>query len=392
MEKTLVMLVHGTWGGRLNVGLINRILRKKSNRSLWFEEGSAFFNNLPNRGLCDVIHHDWGGPNSFDARRVASVEVAKKIENAFQKNKYKKLVIIGHSHGGNVALKSLDHIKSGFRPDSENTLVITMATPFIIFKSQRLRKVVPLFWYSLLLMLIIFKFNLDALHHTGFLNIDKNAGRIILFFLFPVLYFSFNCIFSSNGGRYSPKECNFSAFLARKIPAHVIRTSHDEAGFLTNLNSSFFLAFNKIMNFSLNIFAFVMNLLKVPKRNIWLQTFCFALWILGIQLLIGLALYELNTKQSTIIQIICSWGGEFVTLLLTLWALYIVSFSGLGMPLVGLKDTDVTIESVPDANFNVMVRTITQKNIVLSDDMRHSIYNNGECLKIINNILSIYII
>ena len=100
-------------------------------RKRWFEDGSEF-----RKALQLALHHEpveysirallWSGGNSVHARDAAAVSLAAELEKDLGRPDNAP-VVIAHSHGGNVALRAFQYLKS----DPSRIRVITMATPFL---------------------------------------------------------------------------------------------------------------------------------------------------------------------------------------------------------------------------------------------------------------------
>jgi hypothetical protein len=119
----------------------------------WFEEGSQFCaaldTALKNASLDWPIRAFlWSGTNSVHARDRAARDLSKQLRDDL-KDPEATAVIIAHSHGGNVALRALQHLDS----NGSRVQVITLATPFLrVFahKSLRLSLSVKLFMFGAL--------------------------------------------------------------------------------------------------------------------------------------------------------------------------------------------------------------------------------------------------
>ena len=94
-ENISYILIHGTW----------------AKNAPWYQEGGDFFDTLS----CvidktdEIISFSWSGNCSESDRRIAAITLVQLLREKTLKNK--KIVIIAHSHGGNVALHALEYIK-----------------------------------------------------------------------------------------------------------------------------------------------------------------------------------------------------------------------------------------------------------------------------------------
>lgn len=132
-HQLLITLVHGTWGH----GFLAR-RQRQNRRPLWFEEGSSFLARLSDE-LDDVPHKItpllWSGANSIFVRDKTAHVLAEHLSAEHAEHPQATQLIIAHSHGGNIAVRALHHLKqrdaSPSCAESANPLVVTLATPFI---------------------------------------------------------------------------------------------------------------------------------------------------------------------------------------------------------------------------------------------------------------------
>jgi len=94
------------------------------NKDDWSEGGAAseFLSNVGETFGEPPIIFDWSGNNNKRAREAAANDLANQINN-HDFNEGEQLNIVGHSHGGNIAIDASNNINK-----SINTLV-TLATP-----------------------------------------------------------------------------------------------------------------------------------------------------------------------------------------------------------------------------------------------------------------------
>src|SRR5215831_17058420 len=131
----IITMVHGTWGR----GFFPKEYRARTRSRLgklfptapppWFHEGSVFRNRLESELRKENITATfrifrWSGANSVFRRARAADELNRLLasdpDNA-------NSIVIGHSHGGNVAFRAIS--KLGNRGARIN--LITLATPFL---------------------------------------------------------------------------------------------------------------------------------------------------------------------------------------------------------------------------------------------------------------------
>jgi hypothetical protein len=122
--KLRIILIHGTWAHLFPSGAL-----------AWFEEGSSFQARLSEELTKRSHLHEfaepfrWSGRNSIDARYIASGQLAERIKTENEDHPSDHILLVCHSHGGNVALLSLVWLKKhGY---SIPISIVTMATPFL---------------------------------------------------------------------------------------------------------------------------------------------------------------------------------------------------------------------------------------------------------------------
>lgn len=117
MKQISIVAIHGTFARRAD----------------WISANSAMHNHIA-RALeeyASVAWFDfrWSGANSSRRREVAAAELTIEIEIIRKANPASQLVLIGHSHGGNVAMLAAKAFsQEGGRSVSG---VIAMSTPFV---------------------------------------------------------------------------------------------------------------------------------------------------------------------------------------------------------------------------------------------------------------------
>jgi pimeloyl-ACP methyl ester carboxylesterase len=131
-----VILVHGTWGRGF---WSNKQVESSGNKhARWFEASSAFATDL-REGIqfwrIDCHHHPfaWTGSNSIRERDKAAKELASLVTSLEQRHPDDGIVVIGHSHGGNVAMRMMQHIAD---PPAK-LRIVTLATPFLGIETSR---------------------------------------------------------------------------------------------------------------------------------------------------------------------------------------------------------------------------------------------------------------
>jgi uncharacterized membrane protein (Fun14 family) len=113
MAPPLILLVHGTFGAE----------------SPWTFPASLLHEAISKRfrGSAQIDRQSWSGQNSPKARRAGSLALKDRLQEIFNKSP-RKVVLICHSHGGNVALHARELLAAEYQ---QLVCVITMATPFL---------------------------------------------------------------------------------------------------------------------------------------------------------------------------------------------------------------------------------------------------------------------
>jgi len=112
LPNAVITLVHGTW----------------ARRARWTRPGSTIQKHLsqaiPAPKL--IVEFSWSGNNSPNAREAASRALGDLVKNQLAQHPRAEHFVIGHSHGGNVALKALE-MENLF----DRVSVICLSTPFL---------------------------------------------------------------------------------------------------------------------------------------------------------------------------------------------------------------------------------------------------------------------
>jgi hypothetical protein len=122
----VITLVHGTW----------------ARGAAWTQLDSPFSNQLreelKNRHATTVkfFRHEWCGTNTHQDRRKASICLRKQLLKQCRELPNARHYIVGHSHGGNVALRAVHHSPTLRRKIGG---IVTIATPFLSFTPNNFR-------------------------------------------------------------------------------------------------------------------------------------------------------------------------------------------------------------------------------------------------------------
>jgi lipase (class 3) len=124
----IITTVHGTWATKKTEG-------KAGTSTPWYHETSVFAHRLKGRfaeqgTICLLRHFEWSGENSILARYRASRRLSEQVKTMEKRYPGSRHLLIGHSHGGNVALMAATRLpRQGVNPQ-----VVTMSTPFILLR------------------------------------------------------------------------------------------------------------------------------------------------------------------------------------------------------------------------------------------------------------------
>jgi hypothetical protein len=137
VSRCSIILVHGTWGRGIFPKMSDLRRRYFRGTKRWFEDGSQFCVEvgaaLKSASLDWPIRAFlWSGANSVHDRDRAARDLSKQLREDL-KDPDATAVIIAHSHGGNVALRALQHLDSM----AGRIRVVTLATPFLRVFARR---------------------------------------------------------------------------------------------------------------------------------------------------------------------------------------------------------------------------------------------------------------
>ncbi|MBS7806145.1 alpha/beta hydrolase [Variovorax sp. PCZ-1] len=89
-------------------------------------------------GAVSLSNFRWTGANTHAARVQAANDLAEHLETLVSEDPDSRVLLVGHSHGGNIILRAAhaipDHLRAG---------VVCLASPFF---HVRLRSTAPIFW------------------------------------------------------------------------------------------------------------------------------------------------------------------------------------------------------------------------------------------------------
>ncbi len=377
VTKWCVVIVHGTWAHRdrsSQARIVNHDLAKVNileERARWFEVGSRFLSMLHStlKKFGDVINLDsfiWSGQNSLSHREEASKMLAEHIEITHGKHPESNVLIIAHSHGGNVAVSALNKIQ-----DLSYIHTVTIGTPFLtIYPPSVPRPKISrlIMWWSSLcaLALLLNIFSIASIEWSGTIIFAAIFGCIIS------ILSQFKTIKKNNGvipgdvsrlTEITSSEC----LQGKEASLLILRAINDEAGALIGFAASSSL-FSK-----------------------WLSDKCLA----------GLSYLPLIAFPMAAIAVIFAYlgviGADALLTGLPFWLIIglsvLLTITGFGIFFAALcnvayahelrlrfHDIEIGLNSVPDFEGNIKICTVTRGNSE-TFRMRHALYNDDKCLE-----------
>jgi len=291
----IITLVHGTWGRGFFAPL--------REEGTWFTAGSDFRKALAgalnkHRFSFSIYSFLWSGANSVRERDKAAHELAEHLRAKQLENSDSTQVVIGHSHGGNVALRALDQPEL----NQENILLATIATPFVeILRSKLSPKETQRLLISLLIVTIVFF--LFPFHYFIIMKLLINkqitefTSIIIVMSFFLVFALLFRPLVSTWGAKRSAKIdelCKLTSLSSsiRRHPLLILRALDDEASLVLAAGAIGNRLSALIGSWSYRIFLFLMMLLGVPLLlfalfYLTIEVFRFESFIVRVQNFLG---------------------------------------------------------------------------------------------------------
>lgn len=132
---TLIITIHGTKAKHAKWTYAGRLVRLLSE-------------NKPNT---QISRFCWSGKNSHSKRLKAGRELADHIQNLCEKYPDIQFILLGHSHGGNIIMYALNHLRET-NDINRVEKVVTLVTPYLFMK---LKKMNPLIMYSTFFLMLV---------------------------------------------------------------------------------------------------------------------------------------------------------------------------------------------------------------------------------------------
>jgi Alpha/beta hydrolase family len=410
--KVTVLLVHGTWGRGFFVRQVNE------SNPRWFEKGSVFWNDLSEqvrlRNIdAQVESFCWTGENSLMARDIAAKLLAERLVQLSRGDKDRSVVIIAHSHGGNVAAHAISHL-NGIDIDP---LIVTIATPFVeVFELKRsmLRSLLTAAGFIVVVRaagVLLFDFFLS--HYDAWVNgastletvIYTGGGFLVsLAFLRGTLkileIFGTDLLYGVERLHQLSRLRQLSSLraYAKKSPATlVLRGVDDEAALslslglvMTRLSRLFsdiitplmFLGF--ALSFALRYFQYLYLPANVSRGLSFRSCLGPSYSLENVPPLLVEAAHQYAQQLclDSFVQLLTIWAPIALGGLLLLVSLGLAAF---GRELFfGMLYCEISTASAPDGKGSMHIKTLEHDNKVRSR-LRHMLYDNPRCVPTISD-------
>ena len=373
-HQLLITLVHGTWGR----GFFPR-RQRQNRRPLWFEEGSPFLARL-SAELDDIPHKItpllWSGANSIFVRDTTAHVLAEHLSAEHAEHRQATQLIIAHSHGGNIALRALHHLRrrdasQSCEADAANPLVVTLSTPFVeVYPADFGRRpyfvrwslVGAIIWLQVLSMEAIgdfFKGLILEYEGAGVLTF----GGVRLFGLVLTFWWGFWWVSRRATARQNRLQALNDATQLGEAPSAqrllVIRAIDDEASLVLAAGTmSSYLTSISIRNIALLMCIWIA--IELAAIEYW-----------------GILSEELKTFRFATM-------GAVVVLTIALFVVLMVSRALHGRELaVSPLECQINTQSTPDAVGLSRIVTLVRRTYVKS--LRHGIYGHEDCARTISD-------
>lgn len=379
-----IILVHGTWGRGYFASAKEQpcwcpdsLSTLPSSKKLrWFDSSSTFRNELDRHldkaGMTapDIRCFCWNGHNSIREREKAAEVLAGLISRILTEAPAKRVFVIGHSHGGNVALRALGKMTG----DASGVRLISLATPFLCvtppaiasIKADRLTM-----WFSLLCFIACLTYLF------GIISLNSLAAATIAIISAILGSLSIQLWRAKLQGSGPSKKVSdlcdmtsFSDFNKKSIKLLVIRGVDDEASLAIGAGALANRLNRVVSDWSLSLLTAI-PFLACPL----LAIAALAIW------------FGLDITSNLVLSSILSWIFVIMDALLGLVAagLIIAAASNCVYArelFLRFYNVEISVNSAPDAHSISRVATIIRGTSSTSK-LRHFIYEELDCAKLI---------
>jgi hypothetical protein len=374
----VVTLVHGTWGRGFLPWLTAR-----SSKPRWFETGSPFRSQLISElslgGVAPIIEEfHWSGRNSIKARRNAAVQLSNDITKHIKLFPNATHTVIGHSHGGNIALSALSN------QVPNECLLVSLATPFLTIKkvpaSAKITRNMNFVSYAFIAFIAWQLTQLFA-HVTQHSRWDdvSTFDRIVSIGVNLVTYYIWLAVVVGIKGGVAESEVDS---LDSKHSALVVREIDDEANLALVAGNIVSKLSRLLISFMVPITTFVQwSLAAVMGGSIMVMI----LSIIGLNII---------TDFDSFVEKIITWGlflaiGNVICIFVMLIFSVLI---GVGRTVNGVElifggvMREINVQTVPDSQGSIEIKTLpTEPRTGFS--LRHSIYENKHCAAVVTSWL-----
>jgi hypothetical protein len=360
-DEILVTLVHGTWA--------RGFFSYRRSHERWFEPGACFSRQLAaelrdKHGIDATFRRSlWSGANSLEERALAARRLAARLAAQGLQGAGRRRIVIGHSHGGNVALKAIEALEAPSRVE-----LISLATPFISLGRRPLSKA-----YVGLLVATIFLGNFALVEIAERLSGSRLQEGAILAGGAVVLALALGLLFTAFKWREGALRASHSG--RSEVPTLCVRGVGDEAS-LGLAFGAFGAELAHLLTRVLGAAALGLEplrrrLARVRRLRALEEPGVFYTGVLWASIFVWVG----TRPQSTIV---LYWlAGLAIAFWITSAVVVGVSLSILGRELlfsgVGLI---ASVESVPDGADNVTAVTLSPP----ATGLRHILYENPQCV------------
>lgn len=162
-----IIIIHGTW----------------ARTSKWTKKSLLVESLKENFGEGTIVMHQWSGSNSVSARHLGMKNLINTLGD-YTNNVF----LIGHSHGGNIAINTLQYSSIKIKG------IVTLNTPFFYILNRDFRWIIR--WMLLLigvlgilLSFLLFLFNLSGEELNNFKSVFSDPISLLLIMIFGVSAF-----------------------------------------------------------------------------------------------------------------------------------------------------------------------------------------------------------
>jgi hypothetical protein len=338
--------------------------------------------DLANKGVTDVVikEHLWSGANAIDDRYRSGRALADRILSDQAEDLSRRSLIVGHSHGGSVAVQALQFLSVYYlskRDQLKRVSIVTLATPFTYLVRPENGK-----WNYEFLFAGFLPLSMAVFH--AFLVPGRLPWALVLLAALVALGVFFHQLrilakYAGGGIRPVVDICDKTADGAlpwSEVHLLVLRGIDDEAAFALAV-SSFAAWLGRLMR------SAVLMPLRACIGPVLLLTLALIAMVTGCVL--GIPSDESDRLLSSIGE---GWTHRALYFFAMIFGMLAVSGvlsvfvvlvqTVVGRELVRFPNVEISVNSVPDNMGEVSVATLSRFRSA-STGMRHSLYDEEDC-------------